>query len=1352
MSILSPMANLEPKTVRKMRVRSLVIGGIVFIAVLCAGLYLRSDRFQERVRLKVVNELEKATGGEVELRSFTWNISKLEFEGRDLIIRGLEPRTEKPYARVDVLKVRLKIISLFEKEIGLREVYAERPMVHIIVNKDGTTNQPTPKVVRAGQGNPVDLLFQLAIDRLHISDGELQWNDRKVPLDIDAEDVSVEMTYALAEQRYNGLISVGGSMIRLQQLRPLPSNAELRFSLHKKGADIQSLRWSSPASRLEASGRVLDLNDPVLELTYKAQLSVAELGSTANIAEARGGTAVLEGSAKYSAKGYSSAGRVVMKDIDWRDRSLRLENANAAAQFKLDQDRLELGNIVGTLLGGNVRGSAQIANWTNPTQREPLQRGKAQFLVNGLPVAKIAEALSTESFPLASLNPAGAASGKVNLQWTGPISNVVAGLDLKVTPPTNAREGTLPMEAELRGTYYAATESLKVDALELVTPSSRISAKGALGSESAQVQVNAEISSLSELEPFLAAADQGGKLPIELKGKARFNGTMGGRLKAPTVRGQLEVQDFFTVLAAPAEPVAGMQKVTTPGAAVPGKVNRVHWDSLSAYVDYSPTQLSVQRGTLQRGSAIINFSGKSALTRGRFTETNAFQLQADVRNASVADVQSIAGTNYDASGTVNAKVNVSGTMKQMNGGGTVRVENGQVYGEPFKSLRAELKMTGPEVQATDLVFAQNGATLRGKGAYNLTAKSFRFEAEAQNVDLAHLKTAQLGKVKFGGKGFFKANGSGTLEAPAINAHLEFKELTMNGQAAGDLVADATTKGRELQLNARSTFNNADLLAQGSIALRGDFPGQVTVTFNGFRFDPFLQPYIENRVAAKLSASGTIRLSGPMKQPKQLVIEGDFDRFLAELQQMQLTNEGPIKFSLRNQVFTLNQMHIRGEGTDLTASGTASLAGDQRLDMKAEGSINLKAFEGFNQDLMSYGTTTMQLTVRGTMKRPDLSGNVSIADAGVSFIDLPNGLSDINGNFIFNENRLQIQSLTARSGGGKLDVGGFITYRNGLYFDLTARGKDVRLRYPPGISSAADADLRYTGTTRSSLLSGEILVTRFGLNPRFDFALYLARSKQPPTVPKANPIFDNLRLDVRVTSTPELRVETSLAKISGDVDLRLRGTASRPAVLGKVNIVEGDIFFNATKYKLERGDITFTNPVRIEPIMNIEASARVREYDITLGFHGSIDKLGTTYRSEPPLPTADIIALLALGRTREDAALNQQPTQSFSETASNAILGQALNAAVSNRIQKLFGVSRIKIDPQVGGPENNPNARLTIEQQVNNNITLTYITNLSQSAQQIIQAEFNVNRNVSIVVVRDQNGVLGFDVRVRQRKK
>jgi translocation and assembly module TamB len=60
--------------------------------------------------------------------------------------------------------------------------------------------------------------------------------------------------------------------------------------------------------------------------------------------------------------------------------------------------------------------------------------------------------------------------------------------------------------------------------------------------------------------------------------------------------------------------------------------------------------------------------------------------------------------------------------------------------------------------------------------------------------------------------------------------------------------------------------------------------------------------------------------------------------------------------------------------------------------------------------------------------------------------------------------------------------------------------------------------------------------------------------------------------------------------------------------------------------------------------------------------------------------------------------------------------------------------------------------LTIEQQVKDNITLSYTTDVSQTSQQIIRAEYNLSKNVSIVAIRDQNGVVSFDVKIRRRKR
>src|SRR5437660_5478347 len=452
---------------------------------------------------------------------------------------------------------------------------------------------------------------------------------------------------------------------------------------------------------------------------------------------------------------------------------------------------------------------------------------------------------------------------------------------------------------------------------------------------------------------------------------------------------------------------------------------------------------------------------------------------------------------------------------------------------------------------------------------------------------------------------------------------------------------------------------------------------------------------------------------------------------------------------------LEQLHVLGDLTDFTAHGTAQLAGERRLDFHADGHVNLKLIESFNPDFTSSGTVTVGLNATGTTSDPLLQGRLLVSDGTITYSGLPSGLSALNGSILFDQDRLQIEKLTARTGGGIVNLGGSVSYfHRQATFDLTAHGQDVRLRYPPGVSSTANADLHLTGTSTAATLSGDITVTKLAVTPGFDFAAYLQGAKNSASVPNPNSLLNRIKLDVHVTTTPELQMQTALAKLTGDADLHARGTAAKPVLLGRVDILEGEINFNGAKYRLERGDVTFNNPVRIEPILDLQATTHLSDYDITIGLNGTMDKLSVNYRSEPPLPSADIIALLAMGRTREESVALQSGPSPYSPEASNLILTQALNAAASNRAQRLFGVGRIKIDPEGLGTETSINKapQVTIEQQVYNNLTLTYSTNVAQTSQQIIQLEYNITRNLSIVALRDYNGVVSFDVKLRRRRK
>ena len=243
----------------------------------------------------------------------------------------------------------------------------------------------------------------------------------------------------------------------------------------------------------------------------------------------------------------------------------------------------------------------------------------------------------------------------------------------------------------------------------------------------------------------------------------------------------------------------------------------------------------------------------------------------------------------------------------------------------------------------------------------------------------------------------------------------------------------------------------------------------------------------------------------------------------------------------------------------------------------------------------------------------------------------------------------------------------------------------------------------------------------------------------------------MRLDVRIRSSPQLNFQNAYAKLAGDVDLHVRGTLASPSVLGRISVLEGNATIAGTRYELQRGDITFTNPVRIEPTIDLNATARVEDYDITLGLHGTLDKMSVTYRSDPPLPEADVVSLLALGRTQDQSRIyTQQQEQGTANPTTDALLGGALNATVSSRIQKLFGAGSVKVDPNYLGVLGNSTTRITVEEQVGRYVTFTYATDVDTTAQQLLQAEIAINRHVSLLVTRDESDVFSIVIKATRR--
>src|SRR5712691_3212863 len=255
-----------------------------------------------------------------------------------------------------------------------------------------------------------------------------------------------------------------------------------------------------------------------------------------------------------------------------------------------------------------------------------------------------------------------------------------------------------------------------------------------------------------------------------------------------------------------------------------------------------------------------------------------------------------------------------------------------------------------------------------------------------------------------------------------------------------------------------------------------------------------------------------------------------------------------------------------------------------------------------------------------------------------------------------------------------------------------------------MSWLAGGTLRPSRTTQSGSLSGRVLVERLLMAQGFDLASLIVASKEPVRAPSTTSRFlRTLQFDIEAVSSPDARMEWPGARFESEASLRVRGTWEHPILLGHIHLLAGEMTFRGNRYQLTRGDINFANPFRLDPVLNVEAATTIRQYEITLNFSGPASKLTLAYRSDPPLPSSDIIALLALGRPSEESELRGPTAVQTPELGATTLLSEAISSQLGGRIERLFGISRFRVDPFLAGTgtgtgtEQNTAARITIEQ-------------------------------------------------------
>lgn len=998
------------------------------------------------------------------------------------------------------------------------------------------------------------------------------------------------------------------------------------------------------------------------------------------------------------------------------------------------------GTLTRGMMQAQFQATAGLANW-KPTPNQPLTA--AANISNG----DLADVLALAGRPSAGYSGTLSADAKV----TGTIGNPQGTADV------HARNGTIDGQPfdRIDTKVVMADQLITVPSAELVAGKARIQAtaefrhpRDSFASGRIAAQVKTENLNLSQVR----ALQQ--KLP-QTSGEVQLSASLTGDLKRIQTEGppqtEFEIIDVTADVSARDLQVEGQAYGNVTGTArTQGKA--VNYDLTS---DLAGSDLRVK--------------GVTQLVREYPTVADATITNFPIERALALAKRE----DLNITGRLSAKAHFKGTASNPEGSAEIDLSKAVIQNEPIDRVRGRITYLADaiDVQQLEVTAGPSSVILTARYSHpagNLRQGDVKFNVKSNGLDLARIQNLQLRRPGIGGKALIEAAGAATVRESDpkvlfsdLNANIAVNGITAEGRNFGDLKLTAKTAAQRLNFELTSNLAAASIQGSGNAGLSGDYPIDAKLSLRNIAWSN-LEPLIRKRTSAQaafeLNTDAEVTVSGPLLKPDAL-------RGTLQIPRLQLTtkpqagrretairieNQGPIAAQLDQGIVRIQNFRLAGANTDIQATGEIPLS-TKSFDLNVKANTDLSVLQKVNNDIVSSGSIVLAAAVRGTMTKPLVNGQLELKNASFNYTEFPNGISNANGIVAFNGNSASIRNLTAESGGGRLTIGGFAAFRDTLRFSLRANAAGVRMRPQSGVSVVTTTNVNITGTTQASVVSGTVIIDRITYAPQSDFGSILYRAAPPVQTPKApSALLDNMKLDIAVRTSSATSVQAAVAQnLQADADLRVRGTASSPGMLGRVSITEGKLVFFGSTYTVNSGTISFYNPLRIEPVLNLSLGTQAKGVDVVLNVTGPVDNMKLTYTSDPPLQFQEIVSLLASGKTpTSDPTLlanePSQPAQSFQQMGESQIVSKAVADPIASRLERVFGISKLKIDPTFTGGSELPQARLTLQQQVTSQLTFTYVTALNDPNTQIIRAEWALNPRWSAVASRDQNGIVSLN--------
>jgi len=1307
------------------------------LAIVLTGIAVWSGLTNPLLRRILMHRVETLTGSRVEIRTVSVGWFSLNATVNGLVIHGKEPEGTEPLFSVEQARIGLRIDSFWGRRVGLNDLILQSPRVHILVEKNGKNN--LPDLPKSASNKPLqEELLDLRVQHVEIKDGWLLYNDIGSLLAAEGGDLhfALDRGGTLEHPLYLGSVDWKSIQFAKKSDYPLPANLSAKFTLTQNHFRVEQAILDVGRSHMDLQLETKNLSSPDWTYRYRAWVDLLDIREAFRTPEVPQGRVDVRGDGTISGGTILGTGSFAGDNITLGFSEFHSANLSSRSSYILEPKRLVLPDFAAFALGGSVKGRITMQ------YDKLLFRGETQ--VTGVRLAGLTPAIDHAGFPIDKLHWDAVISAATVETWRANFRDFEVSAKMQWEEPDELAPGHVPVNAEMNIRYRYEPNILQVDQATIESPASRVDIDGSLDPKNTALDMRFETSSLLDWDDFIhaIAGDKPGtpEAATVIDGSFQWAGKITGPSNGPEMDGHFHGE-----------------RVKYGAFAV---------DSLDGDMTYSPKELVILHGRAAQGPMQAGIEGSMQLTGWEFKPENEWSSEITLEQVPLQGLEALGGWKYPIQGLLTGQFHGRGTRAQPIVSGLIDIADGNAYSVPFNRLRGQFSLTGDEVRLANAelrFFAPGSEKTGGAGivtgnvAYQIANKELTTDLVGASLPLANFQRVKAKNLPIGGQLTFRLKSSGPVLRPVADGSFRVVDFEVGSEVIGSFGGDLHADGQKAELKLGSAMSEGALTGGITVGLQSPYPIDGAISAKNLNLDPYLLSAVHlQKSNGHGTADGDVTLKGDLEKPETLVMDANFNRLVLTYGSVQLENSGPIHLTSTRDSLKIISAGLKGTDTNAEFSGSIQFTGRRAISMKMNGSVDLRLISGYVPDVDMSGRADLNGSVEGTLDKLRINGSVKLKSAMARSPDFPTGLTNLQGDLIFDANRLYFNNVTGEAGGGTLILTGSVNYADSpLRYDISARTDRMRIRYPEGMSWLLGGQLRLSGTTNGGLLSGKVQIQRVALNGGLESIGALTSSSNSGGTSSSG-FLRNLQFDVEATSVPDSQMEWPGAHLEAEASLRVRGTADHPIMLGHIHVLSGDLYFRDNRYHVTRGDLNFANPFRLDPVINVEATTTIQQYEITLNFTGQASKLSLSYRSDPPLPGNDIITLLAVGQTSSEAAGRTGATGGGGQNAgASALLSEAISSQLGGRVERLFGITRFRVDPGLagvgtGGSSQNAAARVMVEQQVARDLTVTYISNVSSTQQQVIQVEYNLSRTISIVGLRDQNGTFGMDIRFKKR--